>query len=229
MLQLPITFLYIIFYREGRNERQIDKPKKVLMSYQRNQKYRETKMRLLHKLYGLEWLEKSYSGSDHEERHWFSGYKVYPTKGDVLRRFTQGKSLSCFWTKTGGGHRMHVAYHPKDAPFDQLEYLTIECNTQCLVAVSMGVHFCQFRLVSDHRKQLVVTPTTRNDLRDCIVDEKFALMLPFHKKGIDFQQQFTLAYHDWEVLICNDNVVQKGFSPVDYHLFGKSYMDQLRI
>ena len=194
------------------------------MGYQRNQTYRETKMRLLHKLAGLEWLEYAYKGSKKKERHWFKGYKVYNTREDIILRFQKGRPISCFGSKTGGKN-LHVAYEGRSR--FEVEYVTIECNTQSMNAVEMGVHFCQFRFVSDTRGELVVEETTTANLRDNIVDDRNALMLPYKKDNIQFQNQYTLVYHDWDALVCDDSEEEKGFPSVDYNLFGDKYTEQL--
>ena len=88
----------------------------------------------------------------------------------------------------------------------------------------MGVHFCQFHIVEEgaHTK---VTDDTRDRLLDKI--DCYALMLPFTKNNQNFQYQFTLIYHDWDVLVCNDCDKEKGFYAVDRTLFPEEYLQGL--
>ena len=55
----------------------------------------------------------------------------------------------------------------------------------------------------------------------------YALMLPFKKNSVPFQKQYTLVYHDWDVLVCDDTLQNKGFPVIDKELFNDQYIEQL--
>lgn len=92
----------------------------------KDQKYRETKMRLLQKLTGMEWLQSGYKNSPEIERHWFKGYHIYSSKEEVVKRFVTGQSISCFGTKTGG-EKLYVAFAGGNR--FSVKYLTILFDT----------------------------------------------------------------------------------------------------
>ena len=178
-------------------------------------------MRLLQKLAGLEWLERAFLKHEEEDRHWFKGYHVYSSQDEVLRRFREGISLSCFGTTTGG-QNLHVAY--SDNRFE-VKYLTVEYNRTDMFIHETGVHFCQFSFVRDG-DHVAVASDTRGQLLGKI--DRYALMLPYKKYNYEFIQQFTLVYHDWDVLVCNDtDETVKGFPDVNSTMFGESYIRSL--
>jgi hypothetical protein len=45
----------------------------------------------------------------------------------------------------------------------------------------------------------------------------YALMLPYSRRGFPFQNQFTLVYSDWEVLMCDNNAPDSMKGPVYVH------------
>ncbi len=209
--------------REARNERQIDRPKKVLKCYRRDQTYRETKMLLLQKLMGLEWLSFAYKGYEEEDRHWFKGYHVYGSLDSVLKRFRVGEAMSCFRTSEGGDN-LHVMF--SSGKRFSIKYLTFEYRRTDFFKNEMGVHFCQFKVKKDMENHTVISSTTRDQILDKI--DGYALMLPYKKKNNNFINQFTLVYHDWDVLVCDDcdnNV--KGFPALSKFLFGDYYFERL--
>lgn len=187
-------------------------------------------MRLLHKLAGLEWLEFAYHEPDEEgeeeeeeeeDRNWFNGIKIYSSRREVMTRFVQGKPLSCFGTENGGTH-LHVAYD--EGLRFEVKYLTLEYNTSSMYVMETGVMFCQFRFIKTG-PNVMVTATTKKAL--CEVMNHYALMLPFKKNSVPFQKQYTLVYHDWDVLVCDDTLQNKGFPVIDKELFNDQYIEQL--
>ncbi len=59
------------------------------------QLYHEGKIRLLHKLTGMEFLNEEYEDV-HAWRKRYKGYHVFPNKSAVENRFLKGGPLSCF-------------------------------------------------------------------------------------------------------------------------------------
>ena len=178
-------------------------------------------MRLLQKLTGLEWMGFTFQDTAKGNRIWSKGYQKHPLQREVLHRFMMGLPLSCFGTKTGG-EELHVAY--SDGDRFGVKYLTFAYNTSRMFIKEMGVHFCQFHIVEEgaHTK---VTDDTRDRLLDKI--DCYALMLPFMKNNQNFQYHFTLVYHNWDVLVCNDCDKEKGFYAVDRTLFPEEYLQGL--
>ena len=84
-LHVILTVCFVSSHREGRHERHIDRPKDVLVSMRKDQTYRETKMRLLQKLGGLELLVEVLDELDEDvqtsgTRDWFDGFHRYKSK-----------------------------------------------------------------------------------------------------------------------------------------------------
>ena len=84
-LHVILTVCFVSSHREGRHERQIDRPKDVLVSMRKDQTYRETKMRLLQKLAGLELLVEVLDELDEDvqtsgTRDWFDGFHRYTSQ-----------------------------------------------------------------------------------------------------------------------------------------------------
>jgi hypothetical protein len=188
----------------------------------KDQKYRETKMRLLQKLTGMEWLQSGYKNSPEIERHWFKGYHIYSSKEEVVKRFVTGQSISCFGTKTGG-EKLYVAFAGGNR--FSVKYLTILYDTARMFIQETGVHFCQFRIEKEDRKVKVIE-STREELLRAI--NSYVLMLPFKKEKQKFFQQFTLVYWDWEVIRCTDRAKKKGYPVVEKSLFTDEYLDNLK-
>ena len=207
---------------EGRNERMIEGPKQVLVSMRKDQGYRLTKMRLLHKLVGLEWLALAYhrAGAD---RDWFKGYHIYNTQYEVLDRFQSGRPLSCF-SKEEGSSRVHVAYTDGSG----VSYITFKYETTSYYKEETGVQFCKFSTVHDEHRNLVVeTVKQHSDLVGVIAT--YAIMLPYKNDKHKFMEQYTLIYHDWDVLVCNTNDGKlKGIPFLQKSLFSQEYIQQIR-
>ena len=58
--------------------------------------YRKAKLRLIHKLKGLDLIADSFDKVYDEsasERHWFKGYHVFSSRQEVINRLQMGKPL----------------------------------------------------------------------------------------------------------------------------------------
>ena len=201
---------------------------------QKDQQYKETKMRLLHKLKGLDLVADSFDrldGISPAERHWFKGYHVFSSRAEVLQRFEQGKPLSCFCLDRNTAE-VHVAFTEDETRGSTISYLTFTYDTTNNI-VETGVHFCHFVLktgAGQVHEPALVSNIEMSALRPKIVD--YALMLPYIVNHRDLSSkedvfnQYTMIYSDWEVLICKgnegnvDNVQRKGRVPLDEQLFG---------
>ncbi len=75
---------------------------------QKCQLYCEGKIRLLHKLTGMEFLNEEYEDV-HAWRDRYKGYHVFPNKSAVENRFLKGEPLSCFHLD-GSCNEVHVAF-----------------------------------------------------------------------------------------------------------------------
>lgn len=207
---MPVPHFY--FFREGKDERQIDRPKDVLVSYRKNQQYREQKLTLLHRLYGIESLSSNLMGYQKGQRNWFRGYHRYESTNDIVSRFIEGKTLSCFRTSTDGDE-VHIAFY--SGVRDVIAYLTLEYDVSSMHVQEAGVHFCAFGLKKDDRTgSAAVSKINNHELQACVLD--YALMLPRAKK------QYTLVYSDWEVLRCTTSARKKGIPILDQRVFNTS-------
>jgi hypothetical protein len=207
--------------REAKDERQIDRPKDVLVSMRKDQQYRETKMRLLQKLHGIELLASSYKGKS-DERHWFKGYHVYKSRAQVIDRLQERKPLSCFCLGNESP-QVHVAFCEEEQRGKTVSYFTLNYDTTTFQEET-GVQFCPFVINTNRGTHVpAVTRTTKEELRTEI--SNYALMLPLivnssaNSMEEDVADQYTLVYSDWEVLRCTDEQKKKGRVALDKPLF----------
>ena len=203
--------------REAKDENGIHNPKAVLVAMRKDQNYRETKLRLLHKLFGIKVLCANYDNTPDGERDWYIGYHVYESKLEVISRVRDRKSISCFCTNNEKGE-VHVAFYDGEERNVTISYLTFAYNTTRCVVQDTGVHFCSFVFKKqDNSDNAKVTRVSKKDLRSSIVS--YALMLPFIKKNEMTLQQYTLVYWDWEVLRCEDAEHKKGHPGAEKSVF----------
>ena len=206
------------YSREGKDERQINSVKKVLISMRRTFTYRETKLRLIHKLKGLDLIADSFDkvfDKSASERHWFKGYHVFSSRQEVIDRLQMGKPLSCF-TLQGSSAEVHVAFSEGEQEGSTISYLTLEYDTTRSI-IETGVHYCHFELKgSAPASPTVILNINKNELRPKIVN--YALVLPYvvqpnaSSSDADVFRKFTLIYPDWEVLLCDDGDENDGVS-----------------
>ena len=204
--------------REAKEENGIRDPKSILWAMRKDCAYFESKLRMLHKLKGLNSLSDQVNDRG-SARDWFKGYHTFSTKKSVLDRFYQGRPLSCFCLD-GSRHEVHVAVLLNHLSFSDcsktkqdkkdydIAYLTFSYDTDDWYNQEGGMDFCKFKLTED------ITCANKRDLN--VTD--YALMLPFTNKS-QFHEQFTLIYSDWEVLICDDLTKKKGPVPISHILF----------
>lgn len=168
----------------------------------RDQQYRETKMRLLHKLLGMEWLRDAFDGvdrADRKSRDWFKGYFKYKELETITDRIAQGQPISCAASKTNK-HHFYVAFNAETEGY--LSYITLVCQPTTKFVEEMGVHFCKFKIVHmESSPDIDVKTVKKKEFKELVGD--YALMLPYMKEGV-FRENFTLVYHDWDVLECSD-------------------------
>ena len=211
--------------REGRNEMQIKGPKEVLVSMRTDQQYRETKMLLLHKLTGIDFLTLAYSKDTKNTRDWFTGSFRYKSASDILSRYMNGKVLSCS-RNTEANDNFHVFFFGGDV--DVIKYLTFVAKPSYMFVQEAGVHFCSFILKKEKNSTNALVKTLSKEKLSSMSDH-YALMLPYIKVNCDFAKQFTLVYHDWDVLQCRCGKVGKGFPTPDCDVFSKKYIELLEI
>ena len=211
------TFIPVQHNREGNDERQIEQVKAILIAMRKDVLYRQTKMRLLQKLTGIELLAGDYNDNN-TERDWFKGYHVFQSSAEVMRKLMAGEALSCFCTTESNGNEVHVAFCGGENQ-EEISYLTIQYDVNDFTQTETGVHFCKFTLLQDDTtsRAPMVRKMKKKDLKPLICN--YALMLPYMKKGMPFCQQFTLVYEDWEVLIIHNGEKVKGRTAVDWETF----------
>ncbi len=80
---------------EARDKNSIQDPKLILWAMRKGQMYREGKIRLLHKLTGMEFLNREYvSVFTPPDR--YIGYHVFQNKSKVKDRFRSGEPCPAF-------------------------------------------------------------------------------------------------------------------------------------
>lgn len=195
--------------REARDENSIQDPKSILWAMRKCQLYREGKIRLLHKLTGMEFLNREYvSASTRPDR--YKGYHVFQNKSEVEDRFKSGKPLSCF-RLDGDCNAVHVAFtrgEPEQRGDEhEVTFLSFRYHTSQMYTHETGMQFCRFECTNE------VSSVRKTSLN--LLD--YALMLPYSKMGFPFQRQFTLVYSDWDVLLCDNNDPDSSKGPVSVH------------
>lgn len=185
------------------------------------QSYRETKMRLLQKLTGIDFLKQAFDDQS-EGRAWYNGAHRYSTLEEVVERFVHGKPISCFLGKEEGV--FHVCIFNES--WTSLKYVTLEAILSCLATRMCGVHFCAFQFWKNLSSNNVLVSTIDKTALDDIV-ESYALMLPFKKDDMSFESQFTLIYDDWDVLLCQDGHCKKGPPIPDEFVFDDEHLGYL--
>lgn len=159
--------------------------------------YFMTKLVGLHRRTEINNLDRVFPDDDCTERYKQGDreFYIFRCKSEVMRRYTEGKSLSCF-VMDNDPSSVHVAYYDKnDRSCNQLSYVTFTYNTILSTIKESGVHFCKFIPEEKHSFQ------DRNAIN--ITDN--AIMLPYFREQMNhgprlYQCQYTLIYSDWEVL-----------------------------
>ena len=105
-------------------------------------------------------------------------------------RFNEGKPLSCFRLKGGDKCCVHIAV--KNTRRENINYLTFNFKPSSKPKKEAGMHFCLFEFETG------VTEVAKKDLDI----SSYAIMLPYiiEDSTPRFKQQYTLIYHDWDVL-----------------------------
>jgi hypothetical protein len=187
----------------------------------KTQSYRETKMRLLQKLTGIDWVEASFNYKEEGEREWFKGIYRYPKVDDVFKRYLRGEPISCFRMKEDSS--CHVAMYSGDTK--TIRYLTFEATPSVMSTKLCGVHFSKFIVLKDNVNKALVRTIEKDQLAQKV--DGYALMLPYKRDGVQFDKQFTLIYHDWDVFLCKDGISKKGFPVPDNDVFSEEYMQYI--
>ena len=151
---------------------------------QKSQLYCKGKVKLLHKLAGMEILNKDY-GYVHTQHDRYKGYHSFPKKSAVEDRFQSGKPLSSFCLVSSSCNEVHVAF-TTDKPEqkgDKVKFLTFCYHTSQMDTHEIGMQFCQFVWTDE---VVSVKKASMN-----IVD--YALLFPYSKRGVPFQRHLTLV------------------------------------
>lgn len=183
--------------REAKEENKIQDPKSILHGMRKTTEYFETKLALLQRIAGMDFLAESFEDS-FRERVWMKGHYRYKSEDDVLELFKLGEPLSCFCCNSIH-HEVYIAFADGKRKIDGTEYTSMikfSCINNLYHKEDYGVHFCQFEYV-DTMSQVCKTQLNITDN---------ALMLPYHHKGA-YLKQYTLIYSDWEGLYV-DNISQ---------------------
>ena len=178
--------------REARDKNSIQDPKSILWAMRKCQMYREGKIRLLHELTGMEFLNREYvSVFTWPDR--YKGYHVFQNKSEVEDRFRSGEPLSCF-RLDGDCNAVHVAFtrgEPEQRGDEhEVTFLSFCYHTLQVYTHETGMQFCRFECTNE------VSSVRKTSLN--LLD--YELMLPYSKMGFPFQRQFTLVYSDWDVI-----------------------------
>jgi len=193
-----------------------------MVSMRRTQSFRETKLRLLHKLAGIEWLSDLFTDDEPSARDWFKGSFRYESWKEILGRYASGQPISCAASVDNDRH-FHICYYAGD--YEAMNYVTVEALPAANFVEVMGVIFCRFEFVAEDGKVKVHT-VSKKDFKHRI--SSHALMLPYKRVGENFQNNFTLVYHDWDVLACNcASMSMKGHPVPARGVWSQEHLDYL--
>ena len=142
--------------------------------------YCEGKIRLLHKLTGMEFLKREYV-SVFTRPDQYKGYHVFQNKSEVEDRFRSGEPLSCFHLD-GDCNAVHDAFtrgEPEQRGDEhEVTFLSFCYYTLQMYTHETGMQFCRFECTNE--VSLVRKPSLN------LLD--YALMLPYSKIGFPFQR-----------------------------------------
>ena len=186
--------------REGRNERQIDRPKEMLVAMRKTLEYRMGKMKNLHKFIGIDFI--NYSFDEREFRDWFVGFHTF-TYNEVIQRCENSRPLSFF--TLGGCDKYHIAFSKGGGRISYLScYADIESCNNLRIG---GVDFIDVELMEsdDGRKKYHITTMDANDMKF----ESYGILLPY-------DDLYTVIFSDWEVVLSHRG---KGMPVADISVF----------
>jgi len=185
-----------------------------------------TKMMLLQKLTFMDWMESNFKNIESTTGSWFHGFSIY--KGgweQVQKLFASGNPISAFRFAGDPDTIFRVAM--VCGTQDIVTYATLRAQTRCLRARRFGVHFCHFSFEKDmNTMEYTSEALEKKILRNTAAE--FALLLPHKQDGIEFQQQYTAIYADWEVLLIDDCHTSKGFPIPDDSDFSDEYLGYIK-
>ena len=171
--------------REGRNERQIDRPKEMLVAMRKTLEYRMGKMKNLHKFIGIDFI--NYNFDEREFRDWFVGFHTF-TYNEVIERCENSRPLSFFTLE--GCDKYHIAISKGDGC---ISYLSLHADIESCNNLRIGgVDFIDVELMEsdvERKEKYHITTTDENDMKF----EYYGIMLPY-------QELYTVIFSDWEVL-----------------------------
>ena len=177
-------------------------------------------MLLLQKQTGIEWMRQAYNNNPSSNREWFKGQFRYSTKEKIVNRFMEGESLSCFLSQQCATE-IHIAFYGGQS--DVISYLTLEYDTSDGSFVQdVGVHYCNFSIKKEVGSNDALVTTDKKEIVQNMMDY-YALLLPYKKENLQ-DNTFTLIYHDWDVLVCDDKDNVKGLPRPDVGVFSKDYI-----
>jgi hypothetical protein len=165
------------------------------------------KLAVCHKRYGLRAIEQDIKL---EPFRWkWKGHHIFANHDEIMDRFHAGKALSCF-CRSNELDKVHVAFRHEETDKETIRYTSFSYNPSSLPTCETGVHFCRFECVGN------LDQIEEEEVKDSLG----ALMLG-NTSGAHhvFQQQYTLMYEDWDVLLCYDHCDKKGFALPDRSLF----------
>lgn len=200
-------------------ERQISQPKKVLINMRRTCSFLKTKLLLLCKLNGLDWLREVYDSDLEKDRVWQKNYHLYPNQATVLKKFLAGKDpICCFFTSDEQCVARIVYRCDKVGIVHMISFRPIVGS---LSKEECGLHFCEFESVKDCAGDIIVREEKRSELEKSIC--AYAIMLPLKRPDVPFLKQYSLAYWDWDVL-CPEAMHTKGPPAISVDLFDEMMM-----
>ncbi len=197
-----------------------------MVSMRKDQQYRMTKMMLLQKLTFMDWMESNFDYDDSSTESWMThGFSIYEGGiNQVLNLYANGNPISAFRFADDPDTTFRVAMNCGTK--NMVTYATLRAQTRVRTARRVGVHFCYFSIENDINTMQYTSETLEKKILQNTATA-FALLLPHKQDGIEFSQQYTVIYSDWEVLLIDDRHTSKGFPRPDDSDFSDEYVGHI--
>ena len=140
----------ILIY-EAREENSIQSPKAICYGMQKNQEFREYKLRLLHKLNGFDTLMYVFPEihtRDYVNR--YKGYHVFDSSEDITRRHKVGKALSS--SLYGKNPILYVSHFMAGIKLMMMEMMLFITSLSSTRLVASWMTKCQVYTIADSRR-----------------------------------------------------------------------------
>ncbi len=152
-------------------------------------------MLLIQKLTVMNFMSMMFQKVDVYARDWFSGMFCHANVGDMQTRFLIGQTISVFQLTRNSDTTFHAVFNAGTS--DMISYVTMRATQGEMFSQEIGLNFCWFSMEKELCDSVFKT-IQRSELGSAIT---YGLMLPYVPKDTPFQQQYTVVFWDWDLLL----------------------------